>query len=161
MDNNNIQYTTADLYAPADLKLDITNIDLADKCMDVVFCNHILEHLEDYKIALEELNRILTNRGTLICSVPTDKTSEETVEFPNLKTDEERKQAYGESDHFRNFGLNFPKIIEQYGFKVDILDGDTYPKQILPKIGPGKYDYNKIYVCTKIKDINEYERRKI
>ena len=144
-----ISCVTADLYAPADLKIDITDIELEDESIDLIFCNHVLEHVIDYQKALREIHRILTKEGKLICSVPIDTDSETTVEDFNLKTEEERKKAYGQGDHFRNFGLNFPIILENHHFKVQILDGATYPEEIIPRIGPGKYDYNKIFICTK------------
>src|SRR5690606_6829424 len=49
-------YATADLYADADLKLDIENIDLQTGAMKTVICNHVLEHVCDWR-ALAELNR--------------------------------------------------------------------------------------------------------
>ena len=61
---------TADLYSDADLKLDIQATGLADESFDVIVCNHVLEHVDDFRIALKELHRLLCPGGSLICSFP-------------------------------------------------------------------------------------------
>ena len=54
------QYVTADLESPlADLHFDVQQIPLADGSVDVVICNHILEHVDDDRKAMRELHRIL------------------------------------------------------------------------------------------------------
>lgn len=145
---NNINFKTADLYQTADLKIDITNIDLRNESFDVIICNHVLEHVDNYKKALNELNRILTRNGFLILTVPIDKNSKEVIE-KKFKSDEERKEFYGQSDHLRNFGLNTKSIIEKYGFIVEEINGDIFDERIIPVTGPGKYDYNHIFICYK------------
>ena len=72
MKRNGIAFTTADLYNPADLKLDIQNTDLADASYDVIICNHVLEHVDDFRKALAEFHRILAPGGLLLCSFPMD-----------------------------------------------------------------------------------------
>ena len=52
------QYLTADLESPlADLHFDVQQIPLEDNSVDVVLCNHILEHVADDRKALRELHR--------------------------------------------------------------------------------------------------------
>jgi hypothetical protein len=56
----NLDYTTADLYAPkVDVKADILNLPFAENSFDTVFCNHVLEHIEDDAKAMSELFRVL------------------------------------------------------------------------------------------------------
>ena len=44
----NIDYTTTDLNSPlADIKADICNLPFADNSYDIIFCNHVLEHIPD------------------------------------------------------------------------------------------------------------------
>ena len=145
---NKISFVTADLYKEADFKIDITKINFKDSSFDIIFCNHVLEHVNDYKKALKEVNRILTSNGTLICSMPIDRNSKNTVER-ELKTDEERRMFYGQSDHYRNFGLDINKEIEKCGFFVNEINGDDFDEKIVPVIGPSKYDYNHIFICKK------------
>ncbi len=39
--------------------------------MDVVFCSHVLEHVNDTKKSLQEMKRVLKDDGTLIIGMPT------------------------------------------------------------------------------------------
>ena len=58
------QYVTADLESPlADLHFDVRQIPLADDSVDVILCNHLLEHVADDRRALHELYRILKPGG--------------------------------------------------------------------------------------------------
>lgn len=67
------QYVTADLESPlADIHFDVQQIPLADDSVDVVICNHILEHVADDRKALRELHRILKPGGWGIVLSPVD-----------------------------------------------------------------------------------------
>jgi ubiquinone/menaquinone biosynthesis C-methylase UbiE len=46
-------------------------IPFEDDTFDVVFCSHVLEHIEDRHQALEEMKRVLKPGGTLILGMPT------------------------------------------------------------------------------------------
>ncbi len=89
-----ISVTTADLYTDADMKLDIENTGLADGTWDWIICNHVLEHVNDYQKALNELRRILKPDGRLIISFPIDE---------SLETVQENRNA-DENDRIKTFG---------------------------------------------------------
>lgn len=50
--------------------LDLQRIARADASYDVIICNHVLEHVPDYRAALKELRRVLDPRGFLLLSFP-------------------------------------------------------------------------------------------
>ena len=52
---NRVSYKTADLYKEADLKLDIQATGLPDESYDMIICNHVLEHVDDFRAALKEI----------------------------------------------------------------------------------------------------------
>jgi SAM-dependent methyltransferase len=55
----NISYLTADIESPiADLHFDLHEIPLEDNRFDVVFCNHVMEHVENPLQCMKELYRV-------------------------------------------------------------------------------------------------------
>lgn len=150
MKRNSISVTTADLYAAADLKLDIQDMRLSDASYDVVIANHVLEHVDDYKKALLEIWRILKPSGFLICSFPMDSQIEFVDEEEGEMSTEARIQRFGQHDHKRVFGMRAEELLREAGYTVEVIDGETYPKEILPVIGPADYDMNRLFVCTKM-----------
>ena len=152
---NRIAVTSADLFAPADLKLDLDHIDQPDNSWDVVFCNHVLEHVKEYKKALEELRRILKPGGKLICSFPIDGNYNTVYGDVTLaddmseEADRERIRRFGQRDHLRVFGLDSKQLLEEAGFVVSVIDGDTMSEEICPVVGPADYDSKKLFVCRK------------
>jgi ubiquinone/menaquinone biosynthesis C-methylase UbiE len=68
---NHLDYTTADLFSPlADMRFDVQDIPIEDNTYDTIFCNHVLEHVDDDKQAIRELRRILKPGGLAIMQVP-------------------------------------------------------------------------------------------
>ena len=47
------------------------NLPFQDRYFDVVFSNHVLEHVEDTSMVLQEIRRVLKKDGILILGVPT------------------------------------------------------------------------------------------
>jgi len=150
LDRNDCHYETADLFdRSADIKVDIQNIPFPDESWDLVICNHILEHVPNYKIALKELKRILKKRGLLEITVPTDRKITSVYEDSTIVKKEERVKYFGQDDHLRIFGDDFETILNQMGFFVEVVDGNRLPFEIGGKIGPINYDDNRIYICKK------------
>lgn len=149
MKRKGISCTTADLYNKADLKLDIQNIDLPDDSFDTIFCNHVLEHVGDFRVALKELYRILRPDGCLICSFPMDPKVELIDEAEKDLTAEERIRRFGQYDHIRVFGMKAEQFLTEAGFAVEKISGSAYPEEILPIVGPADYDINCLFCCKK------------
>lgn len=47
------------------------------------------------------------------------------------------------------FGRGSRKLLEEAGFVVSVIDGDTMPEEIMPVVGPADYDSNKLFVGEK------------
>ena len=70
-------------------------------------------------------------------------------EDKSIITDEERLVRYGQSDHKRIFGMRSDELIAEAGFDVSVINGDDCPSEMLPVIGPSKYDINRLFRCVK------------
>ena len=149
MKRNKISCTTADLYKKADLKLDIQSTGLADNSYDVIFCNHVLEHVDDFRSALKEMYRIMKPNGHFICSFPMDPKIELLDEDPEVQTNADRIKRFGQSDHKRVFGMKADQFLTETGFTVNTISGETFPEEILPVVGPADYDNNCLFDCVK------------
>jgi hypothetical protein len=57
-------YTTADLFdKSADIEVDIHKTPFSDESWHLIICNHVLQHVNDFMLALFELKRILKKWG--------------------------------------------------------------------------------------------------
>ena len=111
------EYTTADLFAGADLKLNMEDIDLPDERFDVVIANHVLEHLDDKKAA-REISRILKTGGVFLCQVPIIEGWDTTYENKDVQSEHARWVHYGQGDHVRYYGRDFRERISQGDLKL-------------------------------------------
>ena len=147
---NKLNYISADLYNKSvDLKIDIQDIPFNDEKIDFISCDHVLEHVADYKLALKELFRVIKTGGIVEITVPIQLTLDTTYEDPAIKTPADRFTFYGQDDHLRLFGRDFIDNLFKVGFNVTICDGDNCDPKIIPITGPASYDYNKIFICKK------------
>lgn len=116
----NLDYTTCDLNSPiADIKADIQNLPFEDNSFDVIFCNHVLEHVDDDKKALWELFRIMKPGGWGIFQVPIRYQLDKTFEDSTITDRKERIEKFGQYDHVRVYGMDYYDILESIGFKVE------------------------------------------
>jgi len=116
-----LRYVTADLFEPADLKLDLTAIDLPDESFDALICYHVLEHVENDKDAMTEMYRILKPDGWAIIQVPLLRDLPHTIDDPTIKTPKARTKHYGSPYHLRLYGWSdIKEQLENAGFKVTI-----------------------------------------
>ncbi len=146
---NKLSFTTADLYAPADLKINIEDIALADMSYSAVVCNHVLEHVMDLRQALSELHRILKPGGILICSFPMDPKLDKMYEDFSVTSPQERIKHFGQFDHVRIFGADSQEILESAGFAVTAVRGSEMPAKINPSVDPADYDSDIMFICRK------------
>ena len=128
----NWEYFTFDLNSPiADIKGDLTSTNFKDESFDLIICNHVLEHIEDDKSALNEIYRILKYNGISILQVPTNVKRKNTFEDSSIKSKNQREKYFGQYDHVREYGLDFKDRVEQAGFEVEMIKYSTKISQDL------------------------------
>lgn len=117
---DNLQYISADLFSPiVDVKADILDLPFEDESFDVIFCNHVLEHIEDDKKAMSELYRVMKKGGWGIFQVPMKNSLEKTYEDFSIKDPKERQKHFGQYDHVRWYGMDYFERLKKSGFQVD------------------------------------------
>jgi len=116
----NLDYTTCDLNSPiADVKADIQDLPFEDNSFDVIFCNHVLEHVADHKKALSELYRVMEPGGWGIFQVPIRYQLDKTFEDPTITDKKERIEKFGQYDHVRVYGMDYYDTLKSAGFEVE------------------------------------------
>lgn len=116
---SNLKYTTTDLLSPlADVKADICHLPFEDNSYDIIFCNHVLEHIPDDTKAMHELYRVLKPGGMGIFQIPQDLSRATTYADDSIVDPKERAKIFGQYDHVRIYGLDYFDKLRSIGFKV-------------------------------------------
>ncbi len=140
-------YVTADLLNGADVKMDITDIQYPDEYFDVIYCSHVLEHVQDDKKAMKEFYRVLKQDGWAILLVPI--TTDKTFEDPTIVNPSERLLVFGQDDHVRRYGLDYVDRLRESGFKVKVSNvTEMFKKKDIITMGLTDTS-GEIYYCTK------------
>ncbi|MFY0602880.1 MAG: class I SAM-dependent methyltransferase [Flavobacteriaceae bacterium] len=127
----NHDYITADLYSPiADVKADICALPFEDNSFDVIFCNHVLEHIPNDTKAMQELYRVMKPGGFGVFQIPQDLSRELTFEDNSITDPKERAKIFGQYDHVRVYGRDYFDKLRSIGFTVKEVD---YTKTISPE----------------------------
>ena len=146
---------TGDLNMPdVDFKIDLTSLPFEDASYDVVYASHVLEHIQDDRLALREVRRILKPGGIAILPVPL--VSPETVEYPKPDpVDDFHWRAPGPDyfDRYREFfdgiriftSSEFPDEFQLYLYE----DRTKFPNERLPLRRPmaGERHVDMVPVC--------------
>jgi SAM-dependent methyltransferase len=141
-------YVTSDLLDPrAMVKMDITDIQYPDESFDVIYCSHVLEHVQDDKRAMREFYRVLKEDGWAILLVPI--TADMNFEDPSIVNPLERLKVFGQEDHVRRYGPDYVDRLHEAGFKVTITRvSDLFEKDNVILMGLTSAS-GEIYYCTK------------
>ena len=145
----NLEYYTADLNSSwADIKIDARAIPFPANDFDVLIANHVLEHIEEDLLAMQEFYRVIRPGGWGIFMVPIDQKLEATYEDFSITDPREREKHFGQSDHVRIYGLDFADRLAMAGFGVKC---ENYAESLSPEL-IDKYCLNKndlIFICQK------------
>jgi GT2 family glycosyltransferase len=150
-----VEYHTGDLWPStiAHETLDITAIPYEDQAFDYIMVSHVLEHVEDDRLAMAELLRVLRPGGAVLLQHPIEHDREVTLEDPAVTTPEARLERFGQTDHVRVYGRDFPQRLEQAGLAVEVVAyADEVPAADADRYGlidPGATRAQDIYVCRR------------
>lgn len=144
----NLDYVTADIESPlAKVKMDIHSIPFPDNSFDVIFCNHVLEHVDDDMLACSEFNRVLKSDGWGILQSPV-YSLDKTIEDKTITDPAEREKLFGQRDHVRKFGKDYAERLRESGLQIE---ENHFVKDLSPEkikryaLAPNEV----IFVCKK------------
>ena len=141
-------YITADLYdSHAMIKMDITEIIYPDDYFDVIYCSHVLEHVQDDRKAMKEFYRLLKPGGWAILIVPIE--AEKTFEDPSITEPSDRLKIFGQEDHVRIYGNDYIDRLIEAGFRVQISSARDLLKKIDQELMGLTSENEKVFYCTK------------
>ena len=95
------------------IKLDLQKMDLPDSSVDVVLTPHVLEHVPDTTLALGELIRVVTPRGSVLLMIPMPQGSTAPPKEPEYHGDNTLV--------YWRFGWDLRSQLESAGFEVTCL----------------------------------------
>lgn len=125
-------YVGADLFQPGvDRALDLQDLDLPDRSVDLFICSHLLEHVPDDRKALAELRRCTRAGGAVLIMVPIVEGWKETYENPEAASadDRTRELHFGQFDHVRMYGADLRDRIRGAGF--DLAEFTATPEECI------------------------------
>jgi ubiquinone/menaquinone biosynthesis C-methylase UbiE len=103
--------------------------------VDVFIANHVLEHVSDDKLAVQEVARVLRDGGIAILQTPFSPVLSGTWEDAGIKSETARLHAFGQRDHVRFFGRDIVERIASSGLLSKVqthaeLLADVLPDQV-------------------------------
>ena len=111
-------YVTTDLNMPdVDINADIRKLPVADESFDVVFASHVLEHIREDIVAMQEIKRVLRPGGLAVIEVPV--MSEATVEYPQANP--------CEYEHVRAPGRDYYHKFQNLFSTMELYDSSFFP----------------------------------
>ncbi|HEV3468931.1 MAG TPA: methyltransferase domain-containing protein, partial [Pyrinomonadaceae bacterium] len=120
-----------------DLRASLERLPFGSDSVDLIWCHHVLEHVERDREAIAELCRVLRpGTGELIVSVPME---------PGTRTHEYGFADPRQSGHWRMYGDDFADRLAESGLTVEALAHDLSPQEcrrygIVPE---------RFYICGK------------
>lgn len=149
--NNTIEYIDGDINPNyADNIIDITQIQYPDAYFDLIICSHVLGHVPNEKLGIQEMYRVLKETGTALIMTLRDKNSPHTFEDENITDSADRLKYYSEADLCRLHGLDFADRLRKQNFKVKEIDYRlNVSKETQNRLRLGDGSREMVFKCTK------------
>ncbi len=104
------------------VNLDMEALPFPEGCFDAVICNHVLEHVADDLAAIASVFSVLRSGGFAVMLVPLAPGLPVTREDPSVSSPADRERLFGQSDHVRLYGRDYPERLRKAGFEVEIFN---------------------------------------
>jgi SAM-dependent methyltransferase len=141
-------YLSVDLSSPSAMEhMDVTELKLPDEAFSLVWCSHVLEHIENDRKAMAELLRVLRPSGVSVILVPIY--GSKTYEDPEIQSPEDRLKHFKQEDHVRLYGSDIEWRLADIGFKVNVIRVSDMPAKIVARHALEYPSTKEIFLCSK------------
>ena len=143
------EYVTIDLNSARGVtaNMDIRQLAFKDNSFSLVWCSHVLEHIDQDSKTMGELYRVLKPTGLAIVLVPIY--GDMTYEDAAIVTPEARLEHFGQKDHVRKYGLDIRQRLNRVGFAIDTITLGRFPLSTIARYGLDYPSTREIFVCSK------------
>jgi len=138
--------------------VDITRMPFDDCSFEFLVCNHILEHVEEDRLALSEITRVLSPGGYAILQTPYSPLISVSFEDPAARSEELRTRLFGQNDHVRVYGRDLFTRIADAGLHLTIRRHD----EVLDGFPPATFGVNgEESVLLVVKPVASAETKRV
>lgn len=111
----------------------------------LVYLSHVMEHVPDDGLVLQNLFRSLKigGEGWFMIPMKDQVTQDGTADM----TARDRERSFGQWDHARQYGPDFADRLRKAGFEVELLKPDSVPQADFRQLGFHSADW--IFVAKK------------
>ncbi|OAD20197.1 type 11 methyltransferase [Candidatus Thiomargarita nelsonii] len=142
------EYLSVDLSSANAMEhMDITDLLLKDSEFSLLWCSHVLEHIENDHKAMTELYRVLRPSGLAVIMVPVY--GDTTYEDPEIKSPKERLKHFKQEDHVRLYGRDIKNRLINVGFRVEVIQTSDVLTEKVEKHALEYPSTKDIFLCTK------------
>lgn len=119
-------------------RINLEALPFDDDSLDLVICNHILEHVQHPDKALSEIHRTLKPGGVVIAQTPYAPCLKHTFETKTVPDAQTAHLLFGQADHVRLFGDDITDYFHTAGLQGDLLTHAS----LLPEVPPAEFGCN-------------------
>ncbi len=137
-------YRAGNISGTGEASLDIRSLPFADGEVGLIYCCHVLNCLQEDRVAMREVFRVLSDRGVALLQVPAYYKGTSTLE---TNTRDERLAAFSDEGIFRNYtGANYVERLESAGFEVTKFSANDLPEAAVRQF---QLKREVLHVCRK------------
>lgn len=139
-----MRYQSGAINGVGDSYLDILRLPYGDDEVDLFYCCHVLNAMQEDRAAMREVFRALRPDGTAVLQVPAFYDGAATLETSSL---EERLRIFRDEGIFRCYTPDdYIRRLQETGFVVDVFSADSLPPDIVRRFS---LKHEVLHTCRK------------